>query len=339
MLMPGLRRLRRAMLRRPREGEGLVPSALILMYHRVAEDDVDPWGLCVTPAHFEAQLGVLRARGGLCALGTLVGGERPPDGALALTFDDGYDDTLDVAAPLLARYEAPATVFVTTAGFDGDEACWWDVLAELLLRSGRVPEALRLRVGDEDQAWILGPHADYAAEEAADHRAWRPGSPPPTARHALYLDLWQLLIDQTPEEQERAIDALRDWAGRDGTPPGRLLTREETARLGRIAPVEIGGHTIRHPALPVLDAAAQVREIEVGKRQLEEATGTPVLHFAYPYGRYGSDVAERVRAAGFASAATTDPGRVMPGVDPFALPRLQVPDLDGESFARWLDTL
>jgi peptidoglycan/xylan/chitin deacetylase (PgdA/CDA1 family) len=336
MRIPGVRRLRRMMQRPPRERGGERPSALILMYHRVAEEPVDPWRLCVSPAHFEAHLSVLRARGGLCTLDDVVA-RTPLDGAVAVTFDDGYDDTLGTAAPLLARHEVPATVFVTTAGFDGDGACWWDVLAELLLRPGRLPEALHLRVGGREHAWALGPQAAYEEDEAARHRAWLPGAPPPTARHALYLDLWQLLIERPPEEQACALDALRAWAGADGMPPGRLLTREEVARLS--AYVEVGGHTIHHPALPALDEGGRVWEIAEGKRQLEDAIGRPAVHFAYPYGRYGPAVAAAVRAAGFKSAVTTDPGRVKPASDPFALPRVQVPDLDGDAFARWLDTL
>jgi peptidoglycan/xylan/chitin deacetylase (PgdA/CDA1 family) len=307
------------------------------MYHRVAEEAVDPWALCVAPRHFEAHLDVLRARGPVAALDEVVADDPPPDRAAVVTFDDGYEDTLAVAAPLLAKHGVPATVFVTTGGFDGDGGCWWDVLAELLLRPGRLPERLTLRVGAEEGCWTLEGHASYGADEAARHRAWRAEAPPPTARHALYLDLWQRMIGLSHREQRRVLDDLRTWAGTEGVPPGRLLTRAETVRLGAYERIGIGAHTVHHPALPALDEAGQAREITDSKRHLEAATGCPVAHFAYPYGRYGPDVAARVRAAGFVSAVTTDPGRVRPGADPFALPRVQVPDLDGAAFARWLD--
>ncbi len=310
------------------------------MYHRVAEDLVDPWGLCVSPRHFEAHLDVLRSRDGLVALDELAGSVvRPDEGALAVTIDDGYQDTLMVAAPLLARYRLPATVFVMTAGFNGGGACWWDVLAELFLRPGQLPEILHLRMGDSEQEWKLGPDAAYGEEEMLRHRAWRWDDPPPTARQALYLDIWQRLRVLPRMEQRLTLDVLRAWAQVDGAPPARLLTRAQTTELSGHENIVIGAHTVHHPPLPMLDDTAQTREIEGGKRQLEEATGRPVAHFAYPHGLYGPQVAAKVRTAGFASAATTEAGRVRSDSDRFAWPRVQVPDLDGDAFARWLDTL
>jgi len=47
-------------------------------------------------------------------------------GALAITFDDGYLDNFEVAAPILKRYGLPATFFVTTRFIDSGAVPWWD---------------------------------------------------------------------------------------------------------------------------------------------------------------------------------------------------------------------
>ena len=42
-----------------------------------------------------------------------------------MTFDDGYRDNLLAAAPVLAEFEIPATVFVPSRIIDGDVSFHW----------------------------------------------------------------------------------------------------------------------------------------------------------------------------------------------------------------------
>ena len=91
---------------------------LVLAYHGLGRFSraLDPHNLMVDPARFRAQLSVLRRRGyRLLALSEFAQGldDGPPArGTCALTFDDGTVDNLEVVAPLLAEFQAPATFFV-----------------------------------------------------------------------------------------------------------------------------------------------------------------------------------------------------------------------------------
>ena len=103
-----------------------VAGVPVLMYHKV--DPHTPPGpvgrsLTLEPAAFEAQLVWLRAH----AIRTLTmndladalkRGEHPRN-AVVLTFDDGYNDAADVVTPLLRKYGAHASFYVS-AGFIGD---------------------------------------------------------------------------------------------------------------------------------------------------------------------------------------------------------------------------
>jgi peptidoglycan/xylan/chitin deacetylase (PgdA/CDA1 family) len=89
----------------------------VLLYHAVGTAvPGDTYGLSVRPDRFRRQVELLVERRAGGELDTVPFG--PPSGAdrcgVAVTFDDGFADVADVAAPLLAELGVPATVFVTT---------------------------------------------------------------------------------------------------------------------------------------------------------------------------------------------------------------------------------
>jgi peptidoglycan/xylan/chitin deacetylase (PgdA/CDA1 family) len=85
--------------------------------------------------------------------------------------------------------------------------------------------------------------------------------------------------------------------------PGYMTTAQivEADRSG----MEIGSHTINHPNLANMSAAAVWPQLTQSKLFLEQVLGHPVLSFCYPSGKYTSAVASAVSAAGFHDATTT----------------------------------
>lgn len=104
----------------------------IFAYHGVASD-IDPRlnfdGFFVSPQTFEAHLRTLKGHYQVMALSNIVravqSGEPLPDNATAITFDDGYANNAEIAAPLLSKYGLPATFFVTTGFLDRTHSPWW----------------------------------------------------------------------------------------------------------------------------------------------------------------------------------------------------------------------
>ncbi len=99
----------------------------ILMYHRVT--DHEP-GLAtptcnVTPQRLRKQLSGLLKRGFVPwplerLISAQTAGERIPPRAFAVTFDDGYENNLLNALPILREFGIPATIFLAT-GFLGSQ--------------------------------------------------------------------------------------------------------------------------------------------------------------------------------------------------------------------------
>lgn len=121
----------------------------ILLYHSVS-DDPSSWisRLAVTPRAFARHLDALSAAGRtpltISHLREGLAGRLPmPDRPVAITFDDGFADTLTLAAPLLAERRMVATVYVTTATVGGvspggDRMLDWAQVGELAARGHEI---------------------------------------------------------------------------------------------------------------------------------------------------------------------------------------------------------
>ena len=101
----------------------------ILNYHAVgtsASDSFAPWA--ISPADFEAHLRLISSLGfrGVSVAQSLAA-PRPDE--IALSFDDGYEDFVTVAAPALAEHGFGATLFVAT-GYVGQTSKWLEPDAE-----------------------------------------------------------------------------------------------------------------------------------------------------------------------------------------------------------------
>jgi glycosyltransferase involved in cell wall biosynthesis/peptidoglycan/xylan/chitin deacetylase (PgdA/CDA1 family) len=136
------RSYQRARLARPRLKPPVWSGVRILGYHRIA---AAADALSVAPTSFREQMRELAESGAQPirldqALGLL---HRPVAGRyVCVTFDDGYRDNLVEAAPVLAEFGIPATIFLPSGIIDGDipfhwyedppPALSWDEVGELI---------------------------------------------------------------------------------------------------------------------------------------------------------------------------------------------------------------
>jgi peptidoglycan/xylan/chitin deacetylase (PgdA/CDA1 family) len=89
-------------------------------------------------------------------------------------------------------------------------------------------------------------------------------------------------------------------------------------------------HSITHPLLGRLDAAACRDELARGRAMLEDGLGHSVTHLAYPFGSYSPETCAIARETGYTTACTTVEAIANVGDDLLALPR--VPVLGTETF-------
>ena len=219
--------------------------AAVLLYHRVA-DGQDIHDLAVPAATFADQLTWLAANCCVMPLEGLLNAPHHdlPERAVAITFDDGYLDTLQSAAPILERAGLAATVFATTRWLDEPGEYWWDVLERALLLND-TPAVLAVDAGD-------GP-LSYSCRT-------------PDERHAAHDALHRRLVHAPLETRDRLMAQIVSWAGLVPDPHRRPIVADELQQLARIPGISIGAHSVNHLALPDQSAAVQEHEMEASAR-------------------------------------------------------------------------
>lgn len=101
----------------------------------------------------------------------------------------------------------------------------------------------------------------------------------------------------------------------------RMLNWEQIREMTASGLVEFCPHSKTHPKFDLIEAAEVEKEVLDSKNVLEDQLKKEQLVFAYPYGRYNTDVIEILKRYGFKAALTVKTGRVKTGDDPLILKR------------------
>jgi peptidoglycan/xylan/chitin deacetylase (PgdA/CDA1 family) len=231
------------------------------------------------------------------AMEALATGRPLPRRAVALTFDDGYRDNLDIAVPLLEELGLPATFFLVPGLLSRETRAWWEVLGWAFLRSARSTvqwdgHVLQTR-GRAGRAWFT-----WVAEQLKTHDR--------AARDRLLLELLELL---EPEGEPGDGDLFLDWDG-----------ARELVRRG----FSVGSHSMHHVILSRETAEDQVRDLIGSRRRLEAELGVSMELLAYPNGTradYDTNTIDAARRAGHLFAFAIHAGIVSNTTPPYAAPR------------------
>lgn len=287
-----------------------VHGAIILMYHSVADTEHARW---IDPQNhvpidvFESQMAYLAQNRHVISLADLVqlirDGRSADPRSVVITFDDGYRDNLTVAAPLLGRYDFPATLFLPTAYIDLAQPQWIDEAYSAF--AFRTHNELALGKGN-DQVCNL---KDAATCELA------------------YRRLCDALFIADMTERKTLLRHLREQLQPSETPDGVTMSWDDVRHLCDQYPqFDIGGHTVGHTDMTSISRDLAQHEMVECARRIEEEIGRRPQFFSFPYGRTDDELRALATACGYkAACGSTGDKLVTAATYNMALPRVVAP--------------
>jgi peptidoglycan/xylan/chitin deacetylase (PgdA/CDA1 family) len=306
----------------PRLASRLRPkTAIILVYHSVLDDPrecADSIGVANIHSTdlFRKQMEVLARNYHPVTVEDillfLTGKKTLPRKPVAVTFDDGYADNPEVAAPVLNRLGIPASFYLTVESVDTGRAPWFCHLRHAFTATRK-------------KSWL---DPTGRSRDLAD-AARREPALSVASEHLTRL---------VGSAQQEALQAIERHLDVEPLAPKKqlMMTWEQAKRLHRDGHV-VGSHSLTHPNMAYIADRDLNHEFVESKRRMEAELAMPVVHFSYPAAALAVSWTEHTVAAsgqvGYQTAVTTMSGVVSQGANPLALRRIGAPD-DFDEF-RW----
>lgn len=276
----------------------------VLCYHGV-EEKRDPLinhdGLQLSPTQFREHLEIISNHGYRVislgqAVASLAGKSDLVKRALVISFDDGYRNNLEQAAPILKEFGFPAVFFITTGLVTGEQRLWWYRLRRAV---AALPSPATMNLPNGEHA-ILGEIRE---------------------RIQLLRKLEVMLKKRPPGFVDDYLAGLEQQAGiMDQADPVAMMKPGEVRDLSKMG-FDVEPHSHLHLSGHAIDAGTAADEISRSACLVKAWTGRSPRYYSYPFGDSYPEAESLLGKAGLEAAVTSDPGMNNPGTDPYALKR------------------
>lgn len=288
-------------------------NIVILRYHSIKEDprpyeDLIGEAIIHTVDVFKKQMEILARRYNPISIDDLylyLKGEKTlPARSVLVTFDDGYADNLELAAPILNQYEIPATIYVTVNAVSDHSIPWF----------------VRLRFAfwhTNVKNW-KNPFNGSAFELDCKE-----------SRVKAFINSCRSFASLAGEKQTRVVTEVERVLEVDTSSQVKnfILNWQQMKQLIDMGHT-IGSHTLSHPNLAYVKEDEVLSELLKSRKILEEKLNVPVYHLSYPnpalQPNWNEKVVQVAKQTGYRTAVTSDPGPVRKGDNALALKRMWV---------------
>ena len=230
-----------------------------------------------------------------------------PPNSFAVTFDDGFENNLTLAAPILRHWRIPATVYLTTSFIESNQMSWIDRIEraveetqakEIRLETNLSPHSLQHQNGKIEFLKAVRIHAKTRTE---------------CCPHRLADEICEELGIVRGDQSDDALDKKLNW--------------KQVAEARASGILHFGGHSHTHAILSFLSTEQLDAELDTSLGLLRERGGVGPIHYSYPEGLahcFSDQVIQAMRKRGVECCPTAIEGVNTEGRDPFRLFRILV---------------
>lgn len=245
-----------------------------LCYHGVHESDVKPFNSSGKHMHvsaFKYQMEILKKKHRVVDMTELENliktqGYEEQD-YVFVTFDDGYQNNLNVATDILVDLKLPATLFLSTGFIDSSVHIWTDTLEDFFMLAPKnlINQFLQLSKP------LIALSSLGRVEQFNNVRRFLKSLP---------IDLRDEILKQVPKNYDldsQICDEIHSY-----------LNWDQVRKMKESGVWTFGSHTVSHNQLAKLDiVTAELEVSESFKRLLDEGVSPSRRYFAYPEGQIG----------------------------------------------------
>jgi len=227
-----------------------------------------------------------------------------PANSYAVTFDDGFENNISIAAPILEELKIPATIYITTDFIDSNTMSWADRLDYMIDQTREKTMILPW----EDSAIPIRENAEKI-EALKLMRAYIKSTPG--------LNLEQLI-------NEIAVTLKTEPVSNSDDPLDLKMSWEQVRQAVNNELLIIGGHSHTHPILSFLDDSELEYEIQTSVEMMYEKGRVKPDHYSYPEGLshcFNSRVINNLKGYGVRCCPTAISGNNSSGTNPFYIRR------------------
>lgn len=228
-----------------------------------------------------------------------------PRRAVAVTFDDGYVDNLEIAIPILNRFGVRASFYITVGPVETARPPWFCRLRHAF------GTTLKQTWHDSKEGCMRN------ITVASD-------------RKSAFLVASERCARLAGDAQDQTLGTIEQELEVEPLSAKLMMTWDQVRAVHRSGHI-VGSHTLTHPNMACMGLKDLHKECTQSKSKLESELGLPVHHFSYPspilQPHWTQQTVDATEHATYKCAVTSTSGAVRQGSNPLCLKRMMVPSV------------